>query len=340
MTARDRQQTHETQAPRRARRREQRIRAARERRAALSPAVPAPGHLRVATWNLNSLRPRLDAVGRFLERTAPDVVCLQETKTARLSDAAVATFERHGYAVAHAGGGAYNGVAVAARHPLSDVRASGQLGDEHLDREPRLVSGLVTLDAPGAPHVPFAAGTPAAAPAPVRVASVYVPHGRAVDHWHYEYKVGFLEALAEQVRRWREDDARRGAHLVVAGDVNVAATDSDVFHPDAYAGSVYVAPRVRQALARVLDAGLVDVDVARWGPAARRFTWWPLGPRYDRDLGMRLDVIAADRALAARLATTWIDHRERSAARPSDHAALVADFRLGGPEPGAAGIRS
>ena len=125
----------------------------------------------------------------------------------------------------------------------------------------------------------------------------------------------WLDALAERVRQWLLDDA----HLLVAGDLNVAASDSDVFHPAAFTGSVYVTPQVRDALARMLDAGLVDVDVARRGPQARRFTWWDLGIGYGRDLGMRLDVIAADRALAARLDTTWIDHVERSLPRPSDH---------------------
>ena len=281
----------------------------------MSPVGPVPGRLRVATWNLNSLRARLDAVGRFLERASPDVLCLQETKTAQLSDLVVATFARHGYRAVHVGGPAYNGVAVAARHPFADVQVSGDLGDEHLDREPRLIS--CRLDAP----------------VPMRVVSVYVPHGRQVDHWHYDFKLGFLHALGERVRQWLRDDA----HLVVAGDVNVAPTDSDVFHPDPFTGSVYVTSRVRDALARVLDAGLVDVDVARWGPRARRFTWWNLGRGYEQNLGMRLDVIAVDRALGARLDTTWIDHLERSASRPSDHAALVADFHLNEGEPDDAG---
>jgi exodeoxyribonuclease-3 len=292
-------------AARRAARLERR-QAALAARAAMAPSAPAPDRLRVATWNVNSLRARLAAVERFLDRAAPDVLCLQETKAPALSDAAAAALDRHGYAAVHVGGRAYNGVAVAARHAISDVRSSGEFGDEHLDREPRVVSCLVD------------------GPVPVRVVSVYVPHGRAVDHWHYEFKLGFLAALAERVRRWLAD----GDHVVVAGDVNVAATDSDVFHPDAFTGSVYVTPAVRAALAQVLDAGLVDVDVARWGPDARRFTWWDLGRGYATNLGMRLDVIAADTALADRLDATWIDHVERGADRPSDHAALVADFHV------------
>jgi exodeoxyribonuclease-3 len=213
---------------------------------------------------------------------------------------------QQGYDVAHAGHGSYNGVAVVARHPIEDVQSSGELDDEHLDREPRLLSCLVR------------------APVPLRVVSVYVPHGRAVDHWHYQYKLAFIDALEARVRLWRKKDQ----HLVVAGDLNVAATDSDVFHPDAFAGSTHVTSSERAALARLLAAGLVDVDVQRWGARARRFTWWNYGIGYARNLGMRIDVIATDHALAQRLDTTWIDHTERAAERPSDHAALVADFHL------------
>jgi exodeoxyribonuclease III len=193
-----------------------------------------------------------------------------------------------------------------ARHPISDIRSSGGFDDEHLDREPRLVSCVVE------------------APEPLRVASVYVPHGRTVDHWHYRYKLAFLDALAGRIRRWLAE----GTHVVVAGDLNVAATDSDVFHPDAFVGSTHVTPPERMALGGLFEAGLVDVDVARWGPDARRFTWWNHGIGYSRNLGMRLDLIAADLELAARLDTTWIDHTERGGDRPSDHAALIADFHV------------
>jgi len=119
---------------------------------------------------------------------------------------------------------------------------------------------------------------------------------------------------------------------MIGGDVNVAATDSDVFHPDAFVGSTHVTLPERQALTRLLDAGLVDVDVAKWGPQARRFTWWKYGIGYSRNLGMRLDMIATDAELAARLDATWIDHTERASTPPSDHAALVADFCLDHPD--------
>jgi len=272
----------------------------------MSPKQPAPEALRVATWNVNSLRRRVEPLDRFLERVSPDVLCLQETKATTIDAEATAVFHERGYRVVYAGAGAYNGVAIASRHDVREEVASGGFGVEVLDREPRVVSCLVE------------------ASPPLRVASVYVPHGRTVGHWHYAYKLEFLAALTEQVRGWLTG----GDHVVLAGDVNVAATDSDVFHPDAFVDSTHVTPLERRALEGLFAVGLVDVDVERWGARARRFTWWQHGFGYDRNLGMRLDVIAVDRALADRLDTTWIDHVERGAERPSDHAALIADFGL------------
>jgi exodeoxyribonuclease-3 len=266
--------------------------------------------LRIATWNVNSLRARLPAIERFLDLARPDVLCLQETKASELSTAAAAMLDDHGYQAAYVGSGPYNGVAVAARHPIESVTGSGDFGDEHLDREPRVLSCVVRT------------------PEPLRVVSAYVPHGRTVDHWHYDYKLSFVDALTEQVRGWLADDA----HVIVAGDLNIAPTDSDIFHPDAFVGSTHVSPAERDALVRLLDTGLVDLDAARWGARARRFTWWKPGFGYSRNLGMRIDLLAADRAMAERLETTWIDHTERGAERPSDHAALLADFRCDAPQ--------
>ncbi len=249
-----------------------RRRAEIEMRASMSPPGRAPDRLRVGTWNLNSLRARIPAVERLLDRLHPDVLCLQETKAASLPDATVARFGHYGYRILSVGTGAYNGVAIATCHAITDAQVSGEFGVEVLDREPRLVTCIV--------------GT---AP-PLRVASVYVPHGRAVGHWHYEYKLEFLGALADLVHAWMT----AGEHVVLAGDVNVAATDSDVFHPDAFVGATHVTLAERDALEQLFDTGLVDVDVACWGARARRFTWWKPGFGYEKNLGMRLDVIAVD----------------------------------------------
>jgi exodeoxyribonuclease III len=269
----------------------------------MSVAGPAPDRFRVSTWNVNSVRARREALARFLERASPDLMCLQETKATAVASEVEAMLDELGYRVAHVGHGAYNGVAILSRHPITTTESSGAFGDEHLDREPRLISCVI--------HTP----------APVRVASVYVPHGRALDHWHYAYKLAFLKSLAERVRAWLAE-----GNVVLAGDINVAPTDSDIFHPDAFVGLTHVTPAEREGWAGVLEPGLIDVDVARWGPDARRFTWWNHGLNYSRNLGMRIDAIAVDRGLAADLDTTWIDHIERKAERPSDHAALTADF--------------
>lgn len=269
----------------------------------MSPTSPAAGQFRVATWNVNSLRARATSLGLFLERARPDVLCLQETKAAQVAPAAAEVFAEHGYTVAYAGTNSYNGVAIASLHPFDHVVASAEFDNEHLDREPRLITCVVDM------------------PSPVRVVSVYVPHGREVGHWHYEYKLAFLAALQSMVRAWLEEGS-----VILGGDVNVAPTESDVFHPDAFAGLTHVTEPERSALAGVLEAGLVDLDALRWGPRERRFTYWNHGFNYSKNLGMRIDMLAADAALAERLTTTWIDHIGRGGERPSDHAALIADF--------------
>jgi exodeoxyribonuclease III len=285
--------------------RRQRREAALALREHMSPVGPAPELFRVATWNVNSLKARATSLRRFLERARPDVLCLQETRASEVAAAAAEVFEELGYRAVHAGAGAHNGVAIAALHTITDTVRSGEFDDEHLDREPRLISCMIE------------------AAVPIRVASVYVPHGREVGHWHYDFKLAFLESLARRVANWVEDSA-----VVLGGDVNVAPTDSDIFHPDAFVGLTHVTEPERTALARVLTAGLIDLDALRWGARARRFTWWNHGLSYSRNLGMRIDLLAADQRLADRLVTTWIDHLERSADRPSDHAALLADFDL------------
>ena len=136
---------------------------------------------------------------------------------------------------------------------------------------------------------------------------MYVRHEREVGHWHYDCKLGFLAALQAQVR----DGSTRAAGA--GGDVNVAPTDSDIFDPDAFVGLTDVTDRSRAALAVV---PILDWSIStrrRWGPQERRFTWWNHGLNYSRNLGMRIDLLAADPDLADRLVTTWIDHLERGA---------------------------
>ena len=196
-------------------------RAALAARPGMSPAGPAPDRLRIATWNLNSLRARLPAVDRFLghvgaRRALPAGDQGRGGVGGRRRPVRAPRLPQRARRW-----GTYNGVGIVARHPIRDVVASGDFGDDTLDREPRVISGVVEL------------------PAPVRFVSVYVPHGRTVDHWHYEYKLAFVAVLTDRVQEWRAT----GDTVVVAGDVNIAATDSDVFHPDTFVGSTHVTPR-------------------------------------------------------------------------------------------------
>ncbi|MEO8694408.1 MAG: endonuclease/exonuclease/phosphatase family protein [Acidimicrobiales bacterium] len=150
------------------------------------------------------------------------------------------------------------------------------------------------------------------------------PSGPAPDH----FRVATWNVMGSPTRATVRTTGWRSRHGILAGDMNVAPTDSDIFHPDAFVGLTHVTVPEREAWAHLLATGLVDVDAARWGAHERRFTWWNHGLNYSRNLGMRIDMIAADPELARRVVTTWIDHVERGAERPSDHAALLADFDL------------
>ncbi|MGH3788767.1 MAG: exodeoxyribonuclease III [Pseudonocardiaceae bacterium] len=254
--------------------------------------------MRLATWNVNSVRSRLPRLLPWLDSRAPDVVCLQETKLpADAFDEMVrpALIER-GYAVAHHGDGRWNGVAIASRVGLDDV-----------------VAGL--LDEPGYPDVEARAVS--ATCAGLRVRSVYVPNGRAPDDPHYRYKLDWLAALQSTVA------AGDPAVTVVCGDMNVAPTDDDVYDPAAYITSTHVTPPERAALRSL---GLHDVVRERW-PGERIFTYWDYrAGMFHQDLGMRIDLVLAGTNVAPRVCTAWVDRQARKGSAPSDHAPVIVDL--------------
>ena len=255
---------------------------------------------KVTTWNINSVRLRIDLVARFLKRAQPDVLCLQETK---LTDAAFTELlgeelGRRGYAVAQHGEGQWNGVAILSKVGLDDV-----------------VPGLA--GAPGFPH-PEARAL-AATCGGIRVYSVYVPNGREPGSEHYEYKLAWLAALRDAVAAGPEA-------TVVCGDVNIAPTDEDVFDPEAYAGQTHVTASERAALAKLQALGLHDVVRDRW-PNERIFTYWDYrAGMFHRDLGMRIDLILAAAPVAARVRAAWVDRLARKGKGPSDHAPVIVDL--------------
>jgi exodeoxyribonuclease-3 len=256
--------------------------------------------MRIATWNVNSVKQRVPRLLPWLDERSPDVVCLQETK---LGDAA---FEQllggelvsRGYAVALHGEVQWNGVAILSRVGLDDV-----------------VAGLA--DAPGFP-APEARAV-AATCAGVRVHSVYVPNGREPDSEHYRYKLAWLAALETTLAAGPEA-------AVVCGDMNIAPADADVFDPDAYIGQTHVTPPEREALARLLATGLHDVVRERWA-TDRVFTYWDYrAGMFHQDLGMRIDLVLASSPVAARVKAAWVDRQARKGSGPSDHAPVIVDL--------------
>lgn len=266
------------------------------------PEPPSrPGSLRrvrIATWNVNSVRPRIPRLLPWLEQRRPDVVCLQETKVsdAGFDEALGADLERLGYAYAHHGLGQWNGVALLSRLGLDDP-----------------VKGLP--DEPGYPDPEARAVT--ATCGGLRVTSVYVPNGREPGSDHYAYKLRWLAALAGQVRSTSLDQ-------LVCGDINVAPTDLDVFDPSAFAGHTHVTPAEREAVAAL---GLIDVVRERWKDTPRVFSYWDYrAGMFHKDLGMRIDLVLASQGAAGRVCAAWTDRAARKGTGTSDHAPVIVDL--------------
>ena len=256
--------------------------------------------MRLVTWNVNSIKQRMPRLLPWLDERQPDVLCLQETK---LADDALAELlgdelEARGYDIAAHGEAAWNGVAILSRVGLDDV-----------------VTGLA--GAPGFPH-PEARAVAATCDG-IRVHSVYVPNGRVPDSDHYEYKLEWLAALRDVV-------AAAPDSAVVCGDMNIAPADADVFDPDAYIGQTHVTARERRALEELMRLGLHDVVRDRW-PNERVFSYWDYrAGMFHQDLGMRIDLVLAGEAVAARVQAAWIDRHARKGKGPSDHAPVIVDL--------------
>jgi exodeoxyribonuclease-3 len=256
--------------------------------------------VRVATWNVNSVKQRIPRLLPWLDQRRPDVVCLQETKLTdhAFVDALGAALSERGYQIAHHGEAQWNGVAILSRAGLDDVEVG-------------LPGG------PGFPHQE--ARAIGATCGGVRIHSVYVPNGRFPDSEHYHYKLAWLAALD---RLLQAGPAAR----MVCGDMNIAPDDADVFDPGAYSGQTHVTPSERAALADLVGHGLHDVVRERW-PTSRVFTYWDYrAGMFHQDLGMRIDLVLASDAVAARVRAAWVDRQARKGSGPSDHAPVIVDL--------------
>ncbi|HLV68211.1 MAG TPA: exodeoxyribonuclease III [Polyangiaceae bacterium] len=266
----------------------------------LAPSPPEgyPLAVRIASFNVNSIRAREQAVLDWVRGALPDVLCLQETKVED-DDFPTDEFLRLGYAVAMAGQPAYNGVAIAARGKIQDV-CIGLEGDP-----------------PGADRRCIAATVDG-----VRVYSVYVPNGKVVGSPSFAEKLAFLERL----RRTLDERESPDRELIVCGDFNVAADERDVYDPEAYRGQLHFHPDEHRALKTVLDFGLVDV-FRHFHSESGAYSWWDYRAlAFAKNQGLRIDYAFVTRPLLARATGAFIDVAPRRLEKPSDHAPVVVDL--------------
>ena len=256
--------------------------------------------MRVATWNVNSLKARMGRVEEWLEYAHPDVLCMQETKLADSAFPALA-FGALGYEAAHCGQGQWNGVAILSRVGLEDVMAGFSDQTEDETTEARLLWATC---------------------GGVRVASVYVPNGRMVGSEHYEAKLAWLERL----HRHLVTECDPTAPLVVCGDFNVAPDDRDVWDTTKLHGATHVSPPERAAVEALVDWGLEDV-FRRCYDDAGLYSWWDYrAGDFHQHRGLRIDLVLATEVLAGRTTFALIDRFARKGKLPSDHAPVLVDF--------------
>lgn len=253
--------------------------------------------MKVATWNVNSLRVRLDQVLDWLAATGPDVLCIQETK---LQDEAFPRerIETLGYHAAFSGQKTYNGVALLSRHPMADIETELP-GLE--DPQRRVLAATI---------------------GPVRVLNLYVPNGKEVGSDKYEYKLKWLEHLVAHARALHAGDR----HVLICGDFNIAPEDRDVHDPEAWRGKVLCSEPERAAFRALIEAGYHDT-FRKFEQPEEAYSWWDYrAAAFRRNMGLRIDHILCSDSLYEHAESCQIDTAPRKLERPSDHAPVVAAF--------------
>ena len=255
--------------------------------------------MRVATWNVNSLRARLPRVEEWIADVRPDVLCLQETKMAEDAFPHLA-FEQLGYECVHHGQGQWNGVAIVSRVGLVDpVRGFADGADA--DPEARLVSATC---------------------GGVRISSVYVPNGRSLDDPHYVYKLAWMKRLAEHLRV----NESASADVIVTGDFNIAPDDRDAYDPAKFVGATHVSQAERDALRELEAWGLVDL-FRRLHDQGGLYSWWDYrSGDFHQGRGLRIDLVLGTESVARRTRWSIVDRNARKGQQPSDHAPVLVDL--------------
>ena len=253
--------------------------------------------MKIATWNVNSMKVRLPHVLEWLGANSPDVLVLQEIK--QVNEAfATEELEAAGYLSVANGQKTYNGVAVVCRLQPEDPVFELPGFD---DPQRRVLA--TTIDG-------------------IRVIDLYVPNGQAVGSEKYDYKLAWLASLRDYLR----DEMAAHERLVVLGDFNIAPADADVYDPEKWGDAILCSPLERQALGELLDLGLADV-FRQFEQPEKTFSWWDYrAAGFRRNAGLRIDLILASAAMSAACSASYVDREPRTWERPSDHAPVVAEF--------------
>jgi exodeoxyribonuclease III len=261
--------------------------------------------VRLATWNVNSLKARQDRVEEWIAYARPDVLCLQETKLADDAFPALA-FSALGYDSVHHGHNQWNGVAILSRVGIDSVTTGFEGAADPYEGDARLI---------------------AATCGGVRVISVYVPNGREVGTEFYVRKLEWFGALHD----WLARSSSPADEVAVLGDFNVAPEDRDVWSAKAFAGSTHVTESERAAVRRLCEWGMEDAFRRLYPDADRLFTYWDYrAGAFHQHRGMRIDLVLASAPLAARAEWAVVDRNARKGKQPSDHAPVIVDFTDGG----------
>lgn len=256
--------------------------------------------MRIVTWNVNSLRARLERVEEWISEVQPDVLCMQETKLADDAFPALA-FEALGYETAHYGQGQWNGVAILSKIGLENVVANFADGIE-----PDPDARIITATCGG-----------------IRISCCYVPNGRTLDDPHYAYKLSWLDRLLDHLRR----DTDPGADVIVTGDFNIAPEDRDVYDMTKFQNATHVSGPERDRLEALEAWGLTDLFRRQHPDAGKVYSWWDYrAGDFHQGRGLRIDLVLASSSVADRCEWSAIDRNARKGKSPSDHAPVMADL--------------
>jgi len=275
--------------------------------------------MRIATWNVNSLKARMERVEEWLADKQPDVLLMQETKLADEAAPEMA-FRMAGYELAHHGEGRWNGVAIASRVGIEDVVTN--FGDGPVRRSPGTDAIAEALEAEASEASADEARMVSAVCGGVRVVSIYAPNGRALDTPFYRAKLAWFDRL----NRWLRETQDPAGPLTIGGDYNVAPEDADVYDMAFFAGSTHVSAPERAAMAEMRKWGLVDAYRLHH-PEHGKYSWWDYrAGNFHKGLGMRIDHLYVTKPVAARCTVAEIDRDARKGKLPSDHAPVYIDL--------------